>query len=118
MTSTSRARRRAKRSSKTFDEVREAGDARRRRVRGADRPRQLRRQGARSSTFRGPTSPPADFNAQFKNLPTRQIVFVDTTSASGPFVDELSAPGRTIITATRNGAEITRRSSAATSSMR
>ena len=30
---------------------------------------------------------------------------MDTTSASGPFVNELSAPGRTIITATRNGAE-------------
>jgi len=32
-------------------------------------------------------------------------VFVDTTSASGPFVNELSAPGRVIIAATRNGAE-------------
>jgi hypothetical protein len=47
----------------------------------------------------------ADFNAQFKKLPTKQIVFVDTTSASGPFINDLSAPGRTIITATRNGAE-------------
>jgi hypothetical protein len=53
----------------------------------------------------GPTWGPADFNAQFKKLPTKQIVFVDTTSASGPFINELSAPGRTIITATRNGAE-------------
>ena len=32
-------------------------------------------------------------------------MFVNTTSASGPFVDDLSAPGRTIVTATRNGAE-------------
>jgi hypothetical protein len=53
----------------------------------------------------GPDMGPADFNAQFKKLPTKQIVFVDTTSASGPFLNDLSAPGRTIITATRNGAE-------------
>lgn len=53
----------------------------------------------------GPDISAADFNAQFKKLPTKQIVFVDTTSASGPFINELSAPGRTIITATRNGAE-------------
>ena len=53
----------------------------------------------------GPDISAADFAAQFKRLPTRQIVFVDTASASGPFVNELSAPGRTIITATRNGAE-------------
>jgi hypothetical protein len=53
----------------------------------------------------GPDIAAADFNAQFKKLPTKQIVFVDTTSASGPFLNELSAPGRTIITATRNGAE-------------
>ena len=53
----------------------------------------------------GPDISPADFNAQFKKLPTKKIVFVDTTSASGPFINELSAPGRTIITATRNGAE-------------
>ena len=53
----------------------------------------------------GPDVSAADFNAQFKKLPTKQIVFVDTTSASGPFLNELSAPGRTIITATRNGAE-------------
>ena len=53
----------------------------------------------------GPDVSAADLAAQFKRLPTRQIVFVDTTSASGPFVNELSAPGRTIITATRSGAE-------------
>ena len=53
----------------------------------------------------GPDVSAADFAAQFKRLPTKQIVFVDTASASGPFVNELSAPGRTIITATRSGAE-------------
>jgi len=53
----------------------------------------------------GPDMGPADFNALLKKLPTKQIVFVDTSSASGPFIEELSAPGRTIVTATRNGAE-------------
>ncbi len=53
----------------------------------------------------GPDISAADFNTQFRKLPTKQIVFVDTTSASGPFLNELSAPGRTVITATRNGAE-------------
>jgi peptidase C13-like protein len=53
----------------------------------------------------GPDISAADFNTQFRKLPTKRIVFVDTTSASGPFINDLSAPGRTIITATRNGAE-------------
>ena len=53
----------------------------------------------------GPDISAADFAAQFKRLPTRQIVFVNTASASGPFINELSAPGRTTITATRSGAE-------------
>lgn len=53
----------------------------------------------------GPDMGAADFNAQLKKLPTKQVVFVDTSSASGPFIEQLSAPGRTIVTATRNGAE-------------
>jgi len=53
----------------------------------------------------GPDISAADFNAQFRKLPTKQVVFVDTTSASGPFVNELSGPSRVIIAATRNGAE-------------
>lgn len=53
----------------------------------------------------GPDLSAADFNAQLKRLPARQIVFVNTASASGPFIDDLSGPGRTVITATRNGAE-------------
>jgi hypothetical protein len=53
----------------------------------------------------GPDISAADFNTQFRKLPTKQIVFVDTTSASGPFVNELSGTGRVIIAATRNGAE-------------
>jgi hypothetical protein len=47
----------------------------------------------------------ADFNTLLAKLPTKQVVFVNTASASGPFVETLSAPGRTIVTATRNGAE-------------
>jgi len=53
----------------------------------------------------GPDISAADFAIQFKRLPMRQIVFVNTASASGPFVNELSGPGRTIIAATRSGAE-------------
>ncbi len=53
----------------------------------------------------GPDLAAADFKALIQKLPTKQVVVVNTTSASGPFVEELSGPGRTIITATRNGAE-------------
>lgn len=53
----------------------------------------------------GPDISAADFATQFRRLPMRQIVFVNTASASGPFVNELSGPGRTIIAATRSGAE-------------
>jgi hypothetical protein len=53
----------------------------------------------------GPDMGPADFNAALKRLPTKQLVFVNTSSSSGPFVEAMSGPGRTIITATRNGAE-------------
>jgi hypothetical protein len=53
----------------------------------------------------GPDMGPADFNALLRKLPTRNVVLVNTASASGPWVEELSAPGRTIITATRSGAE-------------
>jgi hypothetical protein len=53
----------------------------------------------------GPDMTAVDFNALLKKLPTKQIVFVNTTSSSGPFIEELSGPGRTVLTATRNGAE-------------
>jgi hypothetical protein len=53
----------------------------------------------------GPDMTPADFDALLKKLAARQIAFVNTASSSGPFVAELSGPGRTIITATRSGAE-------------
>lgn len=47
---------------------------------------------------------PADFNALLRKVPGR-VVFVNTSSSSGPFIEELSGPGRAIITATRSGAE-------------
>ena len=61
----------------------------------------------RSARFNlpGPDMNAADFNSLLKRLPTKQVVFVNTSSASGPFVEGLSGPGRTIITATRSGAE-------------
>lgn len=61
--------------------------------------------GAAKFNLPGPDMGPSDFNVLLKKLPSKQIVFVDTTSSSGPFVEELSGPGRTIVTATRNGAE-------------
>ena len=53
----------------------------------------------------GPDMTAADFAPLLKSLKVKQVVFVNTASASGPFIEELSAPGRTIVTATRSGAE-------------
>ena len=53
----------------------------------------------------GPDMSAADFNVLLAKLPTKQVVFVNASSSSGPFVEGLSGPGRTIVTATRNGAE-------------
>ncbi len=53
----------------------------------------------------GPDMTPADFAPLLKTLRVKQVVFVNTASASGPFLAELSGPGRTIVTATRSGAE-------------
>ena len=53
----------------------------------------------------GPDMGPADFAPLLAKLKSRQVVFVNTASASGPFVEGLAGPGRTIVTATRNGAE-------------
>ncbi len=53
----------------------------------------------------GPDMGPADFAPLLGKLKSRQVVFVNTASASGPFVEALAGPGRTVVTATRNGAE-------------
>jgi len=54
--------------------------------------------------LRGPDMTAAAFKPLLAKVKGR-VVFVNTTSASGPFLAELSGPNRTIITATRNGAE-------------
>lgn len=53
----------------------------------------------------GPDMTPASFEPLLKSIPSKHIVFVNTSSSSGPFLEELSGPGRTIVTATRTGAE-------------
>jgi hypothetical protein len=53
----------------------------------------------------GPDLSASEFDEMLERLAPTPVVFVDTTSASGPFIEELSGPGRTIVTATRNGAE-------------
>jgi hypothetical protein len=53
----------------------------------------------------GPDMTPDDFAPLLKRLKSQHVVLVNTSSASGPFVEALAAPGRTIVAATRNGAE-------------
>jgi hypothetical protein len=53
----------------------------------------------------GPDMTPADFAPLLQRLRSKHVVFVNSASASGPFLAPLAAPGRTIITATRTGAE-------------
>jgi len=53
----------------------------------------------------GPDITAAEFNTMIRRVPARNVVFVNSSSSSGPFVEALSAQGRTIITATRSGAE-------------
>jgi hypothetical protein len=47
----------------------------------------------------------ADFEPLLKRVAPRRVVFVNTASASGPFIEALSGPGRTIVTATKTGRE-------------
>ncbi len=53
----------------------------------------------------GPDMSAAEFTPLVARLPSKHVVFVNTASASGPFIEALAAPGRTIITATRSGSE-------------
>jgi hypothetical protein len=52
----------------------------------------------------GPDMTAGDFAPLLKKL-RGPVVFVNTASASGPFIEALSGPRRTIVTATRNGSE-------------
>lgn len=53
----------------------------------------------------GPDMTGADFAAVLKSFATKNIVFVNTSSASGPFVAALAPVARVVVTATRSGAE-------------
>jgi len=54
----------------------------------------------------GPDMAAEDFAPLLAKLKSKRIVFVDTTSASAPFVEALSGPGRVIVTETRTGGEV------------
>jgi hypothetical protein len=53
----------------------------------------------------GPDMTPENFAPILKSFKSKHIVFVNTASSSAPFLEALSGPGRTIVTATRTGAE-------------
>jgi hypothetical protein len=53
----------------------------------------------------GPDLSAADYNQLLTALPTKRIVVFNMSSASGEFVKPLSAKGRIVVTATRNGQE-------------
>jgi hypothetical protein len=53
----------------------------------------------------GPDMTAADFAGILGGYKTKNIVFVNTASASGPFVEALSGVARIVVTATRSGAE-------------
>jgi len=53
----------------------------------------------------GPDMTAADFAPLLARMTGRQVVFVNTSSASGEWVKALAGKGRTIVTATRSGME-------------
>jgi hypothetical protein len=53
----------------------------------------------------GPDVPASEYATMLSALPTRRVVVVNMSSASGEFSKALSAKGRIVITATRNGQE-------------
>jgi hypothetical protein len=53
----------------------------------------------------GPDLPASEYASMLSALPTRRIVVINMSSASGEFSKSLSAKGRVVITATRNGQE-------------
>jgi hypothetical protein len=54
----------------------------------------------------GPDLSASEYNHLLSLLPTRRIVIFNMASASGEFIKSLSAKGRIIVTATRNGQEL------------
>jgi hypothetical protein len=54
----------------------------------------------------GPDMTAQDFAPLLARLRSKRVVFVNTASASAPFLEALSGPGRVIVTATRTGGEM------------
>lgn len=63
------------------------------------------RGGAATFNIPGPDLPAPELGELLDALPTSRVALVNTSSASGPYVEALSAPGRTVITATASGNE-------------
>ena len=53
----------------------------------------------------GPDLSASEYNALLSPLPTKRVVVFNMSSASGEFIKSLTAKGRVVITATRNGQE-------------
>jgi hypothetical protein len=53
----------------------------------------------------GPDLTAADYGKLLQRFTTQKIVFVNTASSSGPFLQALAGPARTIVTATKTGGE-------------
>ncbi len=53
----------------------------------------------------GPDINAIEFASLIKSLPARQVVVINTATASGEFIKPLSAPGHVTVTATRSGQE-------------
>jgi hypothetical protein len=53
----------------------------------------------------GPDMTPDDFEPLLKRLKSKHVVLVNTSSASGPFVEALAGSARVLVAATRSGAE-------------
>ena len=54
----------------------------------------------------GPDMTAQEFAPLLARMKSKRVVLANTTSASGPFVEALSGPGRVIVSATRSGGEM------------
>lgn len=61
----------------------------------------------RQATFNvpGPDLTAVDVSVMLRGLSAQRVVFVNTASASGAFLETVAGPGRTIVTATKTGGE-------------
>lgn len=53
----------------------------------------------------GPDLKDIDYAQLLAQLPTKRVILVNTSSASGPFIEKLSGEERVIVTATKSGSE-------------